>query len=147
LHSPLHYTVCFDSSCNGATSGLADVSHSLLTTLARLTSAMRRQEWHLLEMCHLEPLATGAWTWNTATSSMNNLDQPVRTDSGCGLICIPTPWEVRMCPFHPQIKRIVQKTIGENRADHAPNAKGNFQFDRVVTGWRGIPLLDLRHKA
>jgi hypothetical protein len=36
---------------------------------------------------------------------------------------------------------------GEVEGDRAPNTKGNFQFDRVVTGWRGIPLLDLRHKT
>ncbi len=26
------------------------------------------------------------------------------------------------------------------------NAKGNFQFDRVITGWRKRPVLDLRLK-
>jgi hypothetical protein len=25
----------------------------------------------------------------------------------------------------------------------SPNAKGNFQFDRVVAGWRNMPILDL----
>jgi len=29
---------------------------------------------------------------------------------------------------------------------HSPNAKGNFQFERVITGWRGTPVLDLRLK-
>jgi len=29
---------------------------------------------------------------------------------------------------------------------HSPNAKGNFRFERVVTGWRGATLLDLRRK-
>jgi len=30
---------------------------------------------------------------------------------------------------------------------HAPYAKGNFEFERVVTGWRGIhPVIDLRRK-
>ena len=29
---------------------------------------------------------------------------------------------------------------------HAPYAKANFQFERVVTGWRSVPILDMRHK-
>ena len=29
---------------------------------------------------------------------------------------------------------------------HSPNAKGNFQFERVISGWRARPLLDLRRK-
>ena len=31
-------------------------------------------------------------------------------------------------------------------SEYSPNAKGNFQFDRVITGWRNRPVLDLRHK-
>ena len=31
-------------------------------------------------------------------------------------------------------------------SDHSPYAKGNFQFERVVTGWRATPVLDLRLK-
>jgi len=31
--------------------------------------------------------------------------------------------------------------------DHAPYTKGNFEFERIVTGWRGIhTVLDLRLK-
>ena len=26
------------------------------------------------------------------------------------------------------------------------NANGNFQFDRVITGWRNRPVLDVRLK-
>nr|AEH95305.1 putative membrane transport protein [Aplysina aerophoba bacterial symbiont clone AANRPS] len=29
---------------------------------------------------------------------------------------------------------------------YSPNAKGNFQFDRMITGWRNRPVLDLRLK-
>jgi hypothetical protein len=30
---------------------------------------------------------------------------------------------------------------------HSPYAKGNFEFERVVTGWRGIhSVIDLRRK-
>jgi len=42
------------------------------------------------------------------------------------IICIPTPWEIRVCPCHPGIKRIVEKEVGQNRANHAPYTKGNF---------------------
>ena len=29
---------------------------------------------------------------------------------------------------------------------YSTNAKGNFQFDRVITGWRNRLVLDLRLK-
>ena len=29
------------------------------------------------------------------------------------IICIPTPWEIRVCPCHPGIKRIVEKEVGQ----------------------------------
>jgi hypothetical protein len=32
------------------------------------------------------------------------------------------------------------------KGNHSPYAKGNFQFERVVTGWRGRSVLDLRLK-
>jgi hypothetical protein len=33
------------------------------------------------------------------------------------------------------------------RGGHAPYTKGNFQFERVITGWlTRFPLLDLRLK-
>jgi hypothetical protein len=34
----------------------------------------------------------------------------------------------------------------EERAEHAPYAKGNFQFERVIAGWREQSVLDLRRK-
>jgi len=48
---------------------------------------------------------------------------------------------------HSLIQR-VQVNVRQQRADHSPNAKGNFQFERVITGWRGarLQLLDLRRK-
>jgi hypothetical protein len=33
------------------------------------------------------------------------------------------------------------------RGDHAPYAKGNFQFERVIVGWRAQRVLDLRRKT
>ena len=32
------------------------------------------------------------------------------------------------------------------RGDHAPNAKGNFQFERSIAGWRSRDMLDMRRK-
>ncbi len=41
----------------------------------------------------------------------------------------------------------VQRAVSERGGDHSPYAKGNFQFERVVTGWRASsPVLDLRLK-
>jgi site-specific DNA recombinase len=31
-------------------------------------------------------------------------------------------------------------------SNHSPYTKGNFQFDREVTGWRSSPVVDYRHK-
>jgi hypothetical protein len=37
--------------------------------------------------------------------------------------------------------------ITEQRADHTPYTKGNFEFERVVRGWRtSYAVLDLRLK-
>ncbi len=33
-----------------------------------------------------------------------------------------------------------------SKGESSPNAKGNFLFDRVITGWRDRPVLDLRLK-
>jgi hypothetical protein len=63
------------------------------------------------------------------------------------VIRIPTPWEVRVCPCHPEIKRVMHEEVGQDRAKHAPYTKGNFQFERIIRGWRTrYPLLDLRLK-
>ena len=37
-------------------------------------------------------------------------------------------------------------TRGTGRGDYSPNAKGNFQFERVIVGWRTQTVLDLRRK-
>ena len=34
------------------------------------------------------------------------------------VIRIPTPWEIRMCPRHPEVERVVKKEIGQNWANH-----------------------------
>lgn len=46
-----------------------------------------------------------------------------------------------------KIERIVQESVRQDWANHSPYTKGNFEFERVVTGWRGIHVvLDLRLK-
>ena len=62
------------------------------------------------------------------------------------IICIPTPREIRVCPLDPKVERIMQEEVGEYRADHSPNAKGNFCFDRVTPLDRSYVVLDLRLK-
>jgi len=40
----------------------------------------------------------------------------------------------------------VQVHIREQRRSRSPYAKGNFQFERVIAGWRARRVLDLRRK-
>jgi hypothetical protein len=40
----------------------------------------------------------------------------------------------------------VEVHVRQERRNHSPNAKGNFQFERVVEGWRSQAVLDLRRK-
>jgi hypothetical protein len=48
---------------------------------------------------------------------------------------------------YPEIEDIVEIDVGKERRDHAPYTKGNFEFERVVRGWRtSYPVLDLRLK-
>jgi hypothetical protein len=42
--------------------------------------------------------------------------------------------------------KFVEVNIGQERRTHSPNAKGNFQFERVIEGWRWRTVLDLRRK-
>jgi len=28
---------------------------------------------------------------------------------------LPTPWDIRVCPCHPGIKRVAEKTVGHDR--------------------------------
>jgi len=43
--------------------------------------------------------------------------------------------------------KLVENEIRQQRRNHAPYTKGNFQFERTVTGWRTrYPVLDLRLK-
>jgi hypothetical protein len=40
----------------------------------------------------------------------------------------------------------VEVDVSQERRCHSPYAKGNFQFDRLVTGWRSRVVLDLRRR-
>jgi hypothetical protein len=35
------------------------------------------------------------------------------------VVSIPTPWEIRVCPLHPEVERVVKKEISQHWADHA----------------------------
>jgi len=49
--------------------------------------------------------------------------------------------------LYPKIENVMQVNVREQRRNHSPYAKGNFQFEQVVTGWRASsPVLDLRLK-
>jgi hypothetical protein len=52
----------------------------------------------------------------------------------------------RQISCHPQIKRVMQKQICQERRNHALNAKGNFRFEREIRHWRSGNVLDLRRK-
>ena len=63
-----------------------------------------------------------------------------------GIVRIALELDVRKRPPHPRIERIVQKEISQQRTVSPPNAKGNFQLERIVEGWRSRAVLDLRRK-
>jgi hypothetical protein len=47
----------------------------------------------------------------------------------------------------PDPIQLVQVDVGQQRRDHSPYTKGNFEFERVVRSWRTrSPVLDLRRK-
>jgi len=48
------------------------------------------------------------------------------------IVRIPTPREVRMSPHHPEIKRVVQKDVGQNWADYPSYTIDNFDLERRI---------------
>jgi hypothetical protein len=46
------------------------------------------------------------------------------------IVRVPLERQMRPISPHPQIKRVVQKQIGQQWADDSPNAKDNFEFER-----------------
>jgi hypothetical protein len=50
--------------------------------------------------------------------------------------------------LNPLIERVVQIDVRQQRRDHAPYTKGNFQFERIIVGWlERYALLDFRRTA
>lgn len=64
----------------------------------------------------------------------------VAHDNDVAARLLPTP-----C-VDPQVKHVVEIDVRQLRRYHAPYTKGNFQFERVIAGWREQPVLDLRRK-
>ena len=62
------------------------------------------------------------------------------------VIGVTTEWHEGHDTTHPYIKRIMKEEIGKERTNDTPYAKGNFQFERVVTGWRASAVFDVRLK-
>jgi hypothetical protein len=49
--------------------------------------------------------------------------------------------------LNPKIKDVMKINVSQQRRSHSPYTKGNFEFERVVRGWRtSYPVLDLRLK-
>ena len=46
-----------------------------------------------------------------------------------GIVGETLKWQLRIPLRHPPIKGIMRKQIGQQRADHTPNAKDNFEFE------------------
>jgi hypothetical protein len=42
--------------------------------------------------------------------------------------------------------KFVEHDVAEQWRTYSSNAKGNFQFERVIVGWRSHEVLDLRRK-
>jgi hypothetical protein len=49
-------------------------------------------------------------------------------------------------PLKPQVQKKVKIDVTQDGRYHSTYAKGNLQFERVVTGWRTQSVLDLRLK-
>jgi hypothetical protein len=50
------------------------------------------------------------------------------------VIRIPTPWEIRMCPRHPEVERVVKKEIGQNCVRAGLNEHHFCRFDEQQAG-------------
>ena len=56
------------------------------------------------------------------------------------VVRIPTPREVRVCPRHPEIERIVEKNVRQDWANHPAYTKGNFDRlgRRILRFWANL---------
>ncbi len=48
--------------------------------------------------------------------------------------------------MRPEVEDVMQVDVRQQRRDDAPNAKGNFRFERTIGHWRDGFMLDLRRK-
>jgi len=62
------------------------------------------------------------------------------------IIGIPFKGYLIKLTLHPHIKGVVQEQNGQQRANHAMDAKDNFEFERLIPLCRSDSVLDLRHK-
>ncbi len=62
------------------------------------------------------------------------------------IIRVATPRDCGEMPGQPGIEHVVHEHVAQQWADHSSYTKGNFQFERVIVGWRVGPVLDLRRK-
>ena len=69
------------------------------------------------------------------------VDQPI--------VCIPTPRKVWVRPCHPEIKRVMQEQVCQNRADNAPlrSPPGSLGLQTVsLFHWRRQPSFDIEQR-
>ena len=50
------------------------------------------------------------------------------------------------CPDPVIARAQCHREVAPAMRSYSMNAKGNFRFDRVISGWRNRPVLDLRLK-
>jgi len=65
------------------------------------------------------------------------------------VICIPTPRKVGVRPRHPEIERVMQKQVSQNRADNAPlrGTSRSLNLHTVcVFHWRRQPPFDVQQR-
>src|SRR5215469_15486903 len=64
------------------------------------------------------------------------------------IVSIPTPWEVRVFPYHPEIKCVVQEQIRKNRTNYGSLRGSARSPDAVLILFHGCcqPSLDLEQR-
>jgi hypothetical protein len=64
-----------------------------------------------------------------------------------GVVGVPGEPNAGQMPRHPEIERVMQEQIGQDRRNGSLNAKDNFRFERTIMGWRERRMVDLRRKG